>query len=153
METTHIILSLISTLPTAMELMAAGMMVVVGGYNIFFRTFITYILINPETGQVYIGRTSGFGDIMKIILRRMYNHKYFAAGFTQIEIDRAAQGFRAKFAIRGREQQLIDYFGGIGHPNVANIRRGVSKANFAGRTFHNRSDEFFGNLTEYTGYF
>jgi len=152
METTHIILSLISTLPTAMELMAAGMMVVVGGYNIFFRTFITYILINPETGQVYIGRTSGFGDIMKIILRRMYNHKYFAAGFTQIEIDRAMQGLDGYAAIRGREQQLIDYSGGVGHPNVANQNRGVAKLNFTGRKFFEKSNQYFGNLFEYTGY-
>lgn len=33
-------------------------------------------------------------------------------------IDRAAQGPEGCFAIRGREQQLIDFFGGVGSPIV-----------------------------------
>ena len=57
-----------------------------------------------------------------------------------------------KPAIRGREQQLIDYYGGIGHPKVANRIRGVSKANFLGRYYHYQSDYYFGNIAPYTGF-
>lgn len=55
-------------------------------------------------------------------------------------------------AIRGREQQLIDYHGGIGNPKLGNIRRGVSKINPLGYGFHLNSDLFFGKLAPYTGY-
>ena len=54
--------------------------------------------------------------------------------------------------IRGREQQLIDYYGGIGSKRVANDIRGVSKINPFGRDFHNASNADFGRLAPYTGY-
>lgn len=44
-------------------------------------------------------------------------------------VDRCAIGFEGKMAIRGREQQLIDYHGGIGNKKVANKIRGVAKWN------------------------
>jgi len=57
-----------------------------------------------------------------------------------------------KPAIRGREQQLIDYYGGVGSRRVANRIRGVSKANPMGRFYHSQSNSFFGNIAPYTGY-
>ena len=55
-------------------------------------------------------------------------------------------------AIRGREQQLIDFYGGIGSKRVVNDIRGVSKINPFGRDFHNASNAEFGRLAPYTGY-
>ncbi len=51
-----------------------------------------------------------------------------------------------------REQQLIDYHGGIGSYRVANKIRGVSKFNPGGRLYHQTSNWFFGNIAPYTGY-
>ena len=68
------------------------------------------------------------------------------------EVDKAIQGIKGRPAIRGREQQLIDYYGGVGNPKVANRIRGVSKINPGGRLFHAASNSFFGNIAPYTGY-
>ena len=54
--------------------------------------------------------------------------------------------------IRGREQQLIEFYGGIGSKRVGNDIRGVAKWNPSGRRFHNKSNEEFGQLAPYTGY-
>lgn len=67
-------------------------------------------------------------------------------------VDRCAIGFEGKMAIRGREQQLIDYHGGIGNKKVANKIRGVAKWNPAGRTYHQKANKIFGNIVPYTGY-
>ena len=64
--------------------------------------------------------------------------------------DASAHG---KIAIRGREQQLIDFYGGVGSRRVANVIRGVSKYNPAGRVYHETSNLLFGNIAPYTGFF
>lgn len=76
-----------------------------------------------------------------------------AKGFGNPKVDRAIQGAHGRPTIRGREQQLIDYYGGIGSPKVANKIRGVSKYNPTGRIYHNISNYFFGNIAPYTGKF
>lgn len=58
-----------------------------------------------------------------------------------------------KLAIRGREQQLMDYYGGVGSKNLGNRIRGVSKYNPVGRLFHYESNRRFGNIAPYTGYY
>ena len=73
-------------------------------------------------------------------------------GFGNPQLDVYAKGMNARYAIRGREQQLIDFYGGIGNPKLANKIRGVSKYNPMGRTFHHLSNFFFGNISPYTGY-
>jgi len=138
------ILAFFTGIPTSVELLAAGIFVAAGYIDRMARTYITYVLTNPATGQVYIGRTSGYGDALKIILRRMYAHEYYKLGFTEIEVDRAMQGVDARLAIRGREQHLIDYYGGIGHPNVANKIRAVATFNINRRKMYRLSEEFFG---------
>ena len=67
-------------------------------------------------------------------------------------VDRCAIGFEGKMAIRGREQQLIDYHGGIGNKKVANKIRGVATWNPAGSTYHQKANKIFGNIAPYTGY-
>jgi hypothetical protein len=61
-----------------------------------------------------------------------------------------------RFAIRGREQQLIDSFGGAwsdtGQPyKTGNEKRGVDKDNAFGRIFHEHANQYFGQLHPYTG--
>ena len=117
------------------------------------RIYVTYTLTNPETGQVYVGRTSGFGTPQQIANKRYYNHTLKKAlGFGKPVVDRSAIGLEGKMAIRGREQQLIDYHGGIGNKKVANKIRGVAKWNPAGRTYHQKANKIFGNIARYTGY-
>jgi RHS repeat-associated protein len=124
----------------------------VATYDILKRTYVTYSLTNPTTGQIYVGRTSGFGDAESIMLTRYAGHSRRAEGFGNPQLDRFAQGPRGKNAIRGREQQLIDFHGGVGNPRVANCIRGVSKWNPLGRLYHQASNAMFGPLSPYTGY-
>ena len=145
------IFAIIFSLPPLETLLATGVLVVLGIFNRKYRTFATYTLTNPATGQVYVGRCSGFGDIENIVIRRMRSHKYYKRGFTIIQIDKAMQGKEARAAIRGREQQLIDFYGGIGNPQVANIIRAVAKLNWRGKIYHNASNTFFGELSNFTG--
>ena len=81
---------------------------------------------------------------------RYYKHgSKQALGFGRPLVDRYAKSYDA---IRGREQQLIDYHGGIGNKKVANKIRGVAKWNPAGRTYHQKANKIFGNIAPYTGY-
>lgn len=114
------------------------------------RTFVTYTLTNAS-GQVYVGRTSGFGTPESIMMRRYLSHHMALQGFSNPRRDAWSRGPGAYFAIRGREQQLIDHFGGVGSPGVANAIRGVSKRNPAGRAFWSSSNATFGPLAPYTG--
>src|SRR6185437_2338587 len=45
------------------------------------RTYQTYTKINPDTGQIYVGRTSGFGSPQENVARRDSNHEYTSRGF------------------------------------------------------------------------
>ena len=56
-------------------------------------------------------------------------------------------------AIRGREQQMIDFFGGARSDGgtSGNAIRGVGANNLRGRTYHNASTAMFGELHPYTG--
>lgn len=73
-------------------------------------------------------------------------------GFKNPKLDCWIKGTEGKAAIRGREQQMIDFYGGVGNIRVANKIRGVSKINIMGRHYHNQSNFYFGNIAPYTGY-
>ena len=120
-------------------------------YDATQRTFVTYTMRNAA-GQVYVGRTSGYGDPYRIMIRRSSGHHMRVLGFGNPVLDRAIQGYQGYPAIRGREQQLIDFYGGVGSPNVGNIIRGVSQYNLAGMLYHGASDLYFGPLAPYTGF-
>lgn len=115
------------------------------------RTFITYTLTNPA-GQVYVGRASGIGTPDQVLAARYSSHHMRALGFGAPKLDRSLQGVGGYPAIRGREQQLIDYYGGVGSPGVANIIRGVSALIPLGPIYHGASNAAFGPLAPYTGY-
>ncbi|MEM6377567.1 MAG: RHS repeat-associated core domain-containing protein, partial [Bacteroidota bacterium] len=122
-------------------------------YDLTQRTFVTYVLYNPQTGQFYGGRTSGFADPLTLAKRRFRRHRRLRRlGFVFARVDAFAQNASALPAIIGREQQLIDYLGGYGHPMVANRRREVAKYNPLGRIYHNAANLWFGELHPYTGY-
>ena len=134
---------------------AIGCVVLAGAavYDLTQRVYVTYILHHPN-GQVYLGRASGFGTPYQVMMRRYYHHnKWRALGFGKPSLDRAAIGPFGYAAIRGREQQLIDFYGGIGSPKVANIIRGVGRYNIKGRVYHYTSNYYFGNIAPYTGIF
>ncbi len=136
---------------SAVQLIAAGVFIISGVFNLLKRTHLTYVLVNPITGQVYIGRTSGFGEPAKILKRRMYGHRYKILGFCNPMVDKAMQGLNARPAIRGREQQLIDYYGGIGSKKVANKIRAVSRLRRKAERLHIMSNKYFGELCSYSG--
>jgi RHS repeat-associated protein len=120
-------------------------------YDATQRTFVTYTLRNAA-GQVYVGRTSGYGDPYRIMMKRVSGHHMKALGYGNPILDRAVQGYQGYPAIRGREQQLIDFYGGVGSPKVGNSIRGVGYYNFEGPALHGLSNMFFGTLAPYTGF-
>jgi hypothetical protein len=82
------------------------------------KTYQTYTKVNPETGQVYAGRTSGYGTPLENIAARDYGHEYNDPGFGPAQLDQSSTNY---LAIRGREQMLIEYYRAQGiSPNVYN---------------------------------
>jgi len=70
-------------------------------------TYQTYTKVNPDTGQVYAGRTSGWRSPFRNIAQRDVGHEYTDLGFEPAQLD---QSSTSDIAIRGREQQLINYY-------------------------------------------
>jgi len=129
------------------ELIAMGVFVVSSGiFNALLRTYITYTLTNFDSGQTYIGRASGFGDPYKILHKRFSSHKYRKSGFDNPQLDKAIQGKMAYQAIRGREQILIEYYGGISSPLVANKVNGISKYNIFRSNFLEVAHKYFDKI-------
>ena len=114
--------------------------------------FLSDKKLSNSQGKIYVGRTSGFGDPLSIMYRRFSSHHMRPIGYGNPRLDVAAQGIAGRYAIRGREQQLIDFSGGVGSPRVGNSIRGVSRSNPAGRGFHLLSNQYFGPLAPYTGF-
>lgn len=123
------------------------------------RMNITYTATGPNN-QIYIGRASGwFSTPEQVMARRWSSHHVSAQGFGNPLLDvytAGDYGSPSYMAIRGREQQLIDFHGGVRGPNnpgspVANRIRGVSARNPLGRMYHNNSTSRWGELHGYTG--
>ena len=73
------------------------------------KTFQTYTKKNPVTGEVYSGRTSGIGTPAENVRKRDANHHMNDKGFGPAVLDKTSDNYEA---IRGREQILIDNYGG-----------------------------------------
>lgn len=73
------------------------------------KTYQTYTKTNPETGEVYSGRTSGTGTPEQNVANRDRNHHMNDKGFGPAVLDESSDNYDA---IRGREQNLIDKHGG-----------------------------------------
>jgi len=138
------------------------------------RIYVTYTKNNWQTGLTYSGRSSGVGDSTKpirpqaqgIVKTRDSGHHKTAEGYGPAILDRFSVGQAvqysnreldpAYFAIRGREQQLVDYYGGAwtdtGQPyKTGNESRAVRKNHEYGRLFHEYANQEFGELHVYTG--
>lgn len=109
--------------------------------------FVTYTRTGPN-GQVYSGRTSGLGDPQSIANTRARTHDPRLAGFGPPAVDEWATGIQGRAAIRGREQQLIDHFGGAQSEGgtSANLIRGVSRSNPFGGYYNATATTMFGPL-------
>ena len=96
------------------------------------RKYVTYTKYNPLTEQYYVGRSSGYGTPEQIVKKRDYSHHRNAEGYLPAVLDRWTANMRA---IRGREQQIIDIFGGawseVGRENTdsGNAIRAIAKNN------------------------
>jgi len=146
------------------------------------RVYITYTktVWDPDgdgtTDLTYSGRTSGVVDLTKpiepqalIILAtiRDANHHKTKQGYDIAVLDKYTVGRAVNYdyryddlgywQIRGREQQLIDYFGGAwsdtGKPHkTGNDVRAVAKDNPYGPAFHFAASAKWGEIDKYTGY-
>ena len=114
-------------------------------YDLTQRVYVTYTLRN-STGKVYSGRASGFGNPYTIMMGRYAGHHMRLFGYGSPTLDVAAQGISSYPAIRGREQQLIEFFGGVGSPNVGNSINGISPYNLAKPFMMNQSTLTFGPI-------
>lgn len=83
--------------------------------------YITYTLHNPTTGEIYVGRSMGYGTPHQVMMARYAGHHKRLQGFGNPQLDRSAYATRsyssrhsdpAYQAIRGREQMVMDAFGG-----------------------------------------
>ncbi|MCU0450762.1 MAG: hypothetical protein MUC97_13125 [Bernardetiaceae bacterium] len=115
------------------------------------RMWVTYTLFHAD-GRKYVGRASGYGTPQQVMKARYARHLILRAeGFyldEKLSLDRFVVGNRD--AIRGREQQLLDHIGGVGHPKVRNAIRAVSPLNPYRYRYHNASNALWGELHEIT---
>jgi RHS repeat-associated protein len=105
------------------------------------RTFQTYTKPNAISGEMYAGRTSGFGTPLENLARRDGGHAYNDLGFGPARLDRSSVN---PAAIRGREQQLIQSFRDQGIS--ANKINGISPTNPNGPFYLRSATDVFGSL-------
>lgn len=106
---------------------------------------VTYTRVGPD-GQVYSGRTRGFGHPQAIVEARARRHPERLRHFAPPTYDVWAPfSFEALIAIRGREQQLIDAHGGAQTEGgtSANIGREINRA--ASPIFEAAATRMFGS--------
>ncbi len=119
--------------------------------------YVTYTKFNPKTGQTYVGKSQGYGEPNAIVRGRDKYHHRNAEGFLPAVLDKYSI---EKPAIRGREQQMIDYYGGAwsdrkvdGKPTLsANKIRAVAKKHKLGRYYHKYATREFTEIAKYTGF-
>ncbi|MEJ0105042.1 MAG: RHS repeat-associated core domain-containing protein [Bacteroidota bacterium] len=139
--------------PLLKAVVLAGVATAIATYDVLNRQYITYVTVHPVTKVVYVGRASGFGTPDEVLARRWSNHAILRAlGFPKptIDVAPALRNAATGFAIRGREQQLYDYYSLQGRI-LANAIRPVWMYNPYGRIYHDLSDKFFGNIAPFTG--
>jgi RHS repeat-associated protein len=107
------------------------------------KTYQTYTKTHPETGEVYVGRTSGTSSPAANVAARDRAHHRNTEGYGPAALDKSSP---KPDAIKGREQQLIDHYGGAQSQGVTagNKINAVSPANPRRSDYHNSSIEEFG---------
>ncbi|WP_203909341.1 RHS repeat-associated core domain-containing protein [Rhizocola hellebori] len=117
--------------------------------------YVTYTKTHPETGQVYTGRSYGTGTPEQIVAARDAGHHMNDKGFGPAVLDQfqdatlphaSRHSDPAYQAIRGREQGLIDFFGGSQSDGgtSGNAIRGIAADNPLLDTFMNAANVAFG---------
>lgn len=109
------------------------------------KSYQTYTKKNDDTGEVYSGRTSGYGTPEENVANRDRNHQKNADGFGPAQLDKSSS---SPSAIREREQQLIDFNGGAKSQNgtSGNTINGISPSNPRKNEYINAAEEEFGKL-------
>ena len=109
------------------------------------KTYQTYTKTNPETGEVYSGRTSGTGTPEQNVAARDTSHHMNEKGFGPAVLDQSSTN---KNAIRGREQQLIDYHGGAKSTGATsgNAINGISATNVNRDIYLREAEKEFGKI-------
>jgi outer membrane biosynthesis protein TonB len=132
------------------------------GQPLRYVTYTKKRVVNGKT-YVYVGRTSGYGDPRAIVARRDANHHVKGYGpavpdrYTTATLPRWQRWLDPAYqAIRGREQQQIDYYGGARSDNRTGSRsgnaiRGVAKDNKLGPIYDAAATATFGRRAPYTG--
>jgi RHS repeat-associated protein len=110
--------------------------------------YVTYTRFNPKTLKTYSGRTSGY--LLPAVLVKIRSSQQTllnAEGFESGVVDKISHSYEA---IRGREQQLIDFFGGA--QSVGGVSRnkinGISDFNPLRGPYINLSISEFGALPD-----
>lgn len=112
----------------------------VGGSSTSSKPFYyaTYTKVNPKTGKVYVGRTSGYGTPRSIVRRRDNRHHMDVLGYGKAKLSdftrgNALGGFGARifdrgyWYIRGSEQLQIEMYRSQGISG--NDRNGIGQYN------------------------
>lgn len=121
--------------------------------SLFKRLFVTYIKENEETGEIYSGRASGLVSeeevngvsARDILAKRDASHHKNQDGFQRAEIDVYSED---SDATRGREQMLIDFYGGaksLGGVS-GNAINGISSRNEKREKYLNAAKKIFGGI-------
>jgi Pretoxin HINT domain len=107
------------------------------------KTYQTYTKTNPQTGDVYSGRTSGAGTPEENIAARDRSHHMNDQGYGPAQLDQSSAN---KDAIRGREQNLIDHHGGAQSQGgtSGNAINGVSPTNPNRQDYLDAAEREFG---------
>ena len=109
------------------------------------KTYQTYTKTNSTTGQVYSGRTSGYGSATANVAARDVSHHMNSKGFGPAKLDQSSSNYNA---IRGREQMLIDYYGGAQSTGgtSGNVINGISSKNSLKATYFGEAEGEFGPI-------
>jgi hypothetical protein len=73
------------------------------------KIWVTYTKVHEITGEVYTGRSSGYGDPQTIVEARDARHHVNEHGFGTARLDAYSKNYAA---IRGQEELLIEKNGG-----------------------------------------
>ncbi|MCX7399008.1 MAG: polymorphic toxin-type HINT domain-containing protein [Planctomycetales bacterium] len=109
------------------------------------RRYITYRGIDPTNGKIYVGRSSGpvWMSAKQILSRRLSGHH--RGTLKNAVVDMEAVGKKsARYAIRGREQMLMDNLSAAGR--LTDQIRGISISNPRIKKYLNAAKSLFGLL-------
>jgi len=106
-------------------------------------THQTYTKYNPDTKETYVGKCSGCGTPEQNVAARDRGHHVSRRGFGPAELDKSST---SRAAIRGREQQLIDAYGGAKSQGgtSGNAINGIARDNPSRQSYIDAAEAEFG---------